>query len=429
MSKWRSLQAPKGCGRADGCCGLPPGFFRLRYFYGKHLSVADFVDEQRYHSSKMRFHNQRLHGSGIFCGLGVELLEDKGPVLRVGRGAALDECGREIVVGCDQCVDVDGWFQREKKTREEKDPRACWPDDDRDEEKLRLCIVLRYAECPACPEPAPKDPCRSCDEAADYGRVTEGFELKLMLLNEAKAASEHELFPTEEQIAAAVAEATGGIDLLHRLGVPIRKHCPCPDGDGWLLLACFTAVLSDDQKSVAAIEDVDHDCASQVLLSTEVIQRLLADVISQLDPEIGAPSIIGVEFRRIAPTRYQMILILSDPIDPNSFEADDSFGLRKLAATGWTTPGVNALRTEYAEAADADHPIDGPALYVSIDNAKNYLVEGERYQLFVNPLIHPVVDANLQQLQPRHFAWRFTLATDPATGDLTIALPPFAVAP
>ena len=81
---------------------IPPGFIRLRYFFGKRLAVADFVDEQRYHAGKLRFHNQHAHGAGVLCGLRPSLFPEGSTVLRVARGAALDRRGREMVVGCDQ---------------------------------------------------------------------------------------------------------------------------------------------------------------------------------------------------------------------------------------------------------------------------------------------------------------------------------------
>src|SRR5450432_1790362 len=97
-----------------GPCGtLPSGFVRLRYFYGKRLNVADFVDEQRYHSGKLRFHQQRMHGSGVLCGLACDLFSTDpadATILRVHRGAAVDDCGRDIIVGGDQCLDVDAWL-------------------------------------------------------------------------------------------------------------------------------------------------------------------------------------------------------------------------------------------------------------------------------------------------------------------------------
>src|SRR5687768_3431728 len=138
-------------------CGLPPGFFRLRYFHGKQMRLADYVDEQRYHASKLRFHNDRLHGAGILCGLRVSLLDEGGVVLRIGRGAALDDCGREIIVGFDQCVDVDAWYRRERHKQPDAKPEdACHPDA---ENKVRVCVAIRYSECAQAPEPAPPAAC------------------------------------------------------------------------------------------------------------------------------------------------------------------------------------------------------------------------------------------------------------------------------
>ena len=104
------MSAYHECPPFDPCgpCGtLPGGFVRLRFFYGKRMGVADFVDEQRYHAGKMRFHNQRLHGAGLLCGLAVARMSPTELFLRVGKGAAIDTCGREIVVGHDQCIDLD----------------------------------------------------------------------------------------------------------------------------------------------------------------------------------------------------------------------------------------------------------------------------------------------------------------------------------
>ncbi len=110
MSKWRDLNQQSDCGVAR--CELPAGFFRVNYFHGKEMRLADYVDEQRYHAGKMRFHNEKLHGAGILCGLKLSAMDPEGTLLRVGRGAAIDACGREIVVGFSQCVDVAAWFQR-----------------------------------------------------------------------------------------------------------------------------------------------------------------------------------------------------------------------------------------------------------------------------------------------------------------------------
>ena len=60
MPDWPRLPDDAGCTAAP--CGLPAGFFRVRYFENKPMRLADYVDEQQYHGGKRRFHNQRLGG-------------------------------------------------------------------------------------------------------------------------------------------------------------------------------------------------------------------------------------------------------------------------------------------------------------------------------------------------------------------------------
>ena len=438
MSRWQSLNKRKEC--TDAACSLPAGFFRLRYFHGKQMRLADYVDEQRYHAGKMRFHNEKLHGAGILCGLKVALLDPGGLVLRVGRGAASDDCGREIVVGFDQGVDVDAWFRAQKFQYKDSDDDPCKPDEER---KVRICVVMRYRECAGAPEPAPATPCGPvggcgcgcgddcgcggctsdpCGEAAEFGRITEEFELRLMFWSEAEAASHHDLFPTADAISAAVAEATGGIALLKALAKPIRKGCPSPE-DGWLLLACFDAVLDDDDdKKIIEIRDIDYDCASQVLLSTEVIQYLLAALYGAIDTDISGPEIADIAFRKLSANRYQFVLTLTAPIEAASLDADDSFNLRRLSSAGWRPPDSNTATATYATSAGGDYNVEGPAIYVAVDNGAGFLTDGARYQLYIPSGGEPVVDAKLRQLRPRNLAWRFTLGTDAGSGDL-IMLP------
>lgn len=314
MALRHDVREREPCSSGAGC-GLPPGFFRLRYFHGKQMRLADYVDEQRYHASKIRFHNDRLHGAGILCGLKVSLLDEGGVVLRVGRGAALDDCGREIVVGFDQCVDVDAWYRRERHKQPEPQPQdACHPDD---ENKVRVCVAIRYSECAQSPEPAPAAACqgasscdcggcsscqsRTCDpcaEGADFGRVAEEFELRLMFHDEARRLTEHRLFPDEEAIQDAVARSSGGTSLLKELARPIRVRCPSSQEE-WLLLACFDAVIAEGETpKVEEIRDIDYDCAAQVLLSTEVIQYLLGSLYAEVDPGIGGPEVVDVAFQK-----------------------------------------------------------------------------------------------------------------------------------
>ncbi|MBP1932258.1 hypothetical protein [Ammoniphilus resinae] len=71
-------------------------FERNRYFYGKLLTVRDFMSEQTYFTDKGRLLNRLLFGSGVISGLQVVAVDDKS--VSVETGAALDQMGREIVV-------------------------------------------------------------------------------------------------------------------------------------------------------------------------------------------------------------------------------------------------------------------------------------------------------------------------------------------
>lgn len=71
-------------------------FERNRYYYGKHLTVNDFILEQEYVNNKRRFINRYLHGTGVICGLNVVAIDEK--TISVESGAAIDFAGREIIV-------------------------------------------------------------------------------------------------------------------------------------------------------------------------------------------------------------------------------------------------------------------------------------------------------------------------------------------
>lgn len=69
---------------------------RNNYFYGKLLTVQDFLVEQTYFNNKRRILNRLAWGPGILCGMGVSKGDDM--TLIIESGLALDYTGREIVV-------------------------------------------------------------------------------------------------------------------------------------------------------------------------------------------------------------------------------------------------------------------------------------------------------------------------------------------
>src|SRR5688500_10760918 len=82
---------------------------RNHYFTGKLLVERDFTDEQRYVMEKLRLHHQRLHGSGVVCGL--QIVEHETPSCRdryvvLRPGSAIDCCGKDILVVEPEVLDV-----------------------------------------------------------------------------------------------------------------------------------------------------------------------------------------------------------------------------------------------------------------------------------------------------------------------------------
>jgi hypothetical protein len=89
-------------------------FERNRYFYGKLLTVRDFMSEQTYFSDKRRLTNRLLFGSGVIAGLQVVAVDDKS--ISIETGAALDQMGREIIVPSPLTVklsNVDGFMNND----------------------------------------------------------------------------------------------------------------------------------------------------------------------------------------------------------------------------------------------------------------------------------------------------------------------------
>jgi hypothetical protein len=96
-----------GCGSAAGVATVRDGAFaRPSFFAGQLLTEDDLGALTDYVKAKDRLHNRYLVGSGVVCGLDVACSQaDPGSVL-VCAGYALDCCGNDIVVPCDQTVDV-----------------------------------------------------------------------------------------------------------------------------------------------------------------------------------------------------------------------------------------------------------------------------------------------------------------------------------
>jgi hypothetical protein len=93
-----------GCGRA--AVARDGAFARPVFFDGQLLTSDDLQALVAYTRGKDRLHNRYLVGSGVVCGLEVVCSRAAPGSVVVRSGYALDCCGNDIVVACDQQVDL-----------------------------------------------------------------------------------------------------------------------------------------------------------------------------------------------------------------------------------------------------------------------------------------------------------------------------------
>jgi hypothetical protein len=409
-----------GCSTED-CWTMPAEFVRVRYFYGQRLGVMELGDEASYHAGKHAFHNARLHGAGVLCGLRAERVPFQGgattTVLTVRRGAALDNCGREIVVGVDQCIDLRAWFEKNKMRPE----LAAWTANT----TQRLTVALRYRECPTDPSPAPRDPCGCDNGGCEFGRIREGFELALLTDGEAAAQCKDVSFPATASLLAALdslapaasAGATGGA--AHAAIAPlVAADCPEAVEDFWLCLASFDVPL-DATPVPADITTLNNAILSRrSLLSTSALQSVaLSLALAGADAGLlgGGPRVSRLEYAAIGPASGTLALPIvlaktgSPPVDAPIVAATFdpvTVKVRRLdPAAGWVdlTPPVADITFQA-----------GPAPRIAIRIGAG-LTAGSRFLVVIETgPSRPITDTVGRPLRPQPFARQFAFVPDGA---------------
>lgn len=170
-----------GCGCAE--CTTAP-FTRNNYFTGKLLVERDFTDEQRYYIDKLRHHHQLLHGWGVVNGL--EVVEHHSESCRdqyvlVEPGAAVDPCGREIVVQDTETLELSAFPAIQALVAAE------------DENAHDLYVFVCYTECPNEPIPVLYDDCGSEADGTAPNRILESYTFDLIAVPSGTA--DHEALP------------------------------------------------------------------------------------------------------------------------------------------------------------------------------------------------------------------------------------------
>jgi hypothetical protein len=403
----------------DECC-LPAEFTRLRYAYGLRLGAVELSDEQGYLVGKHRFHNLRGHGAGVLCGLRVdrfvrpmgETEHKPTTMLRVCAGAALDCCGREVLVPCDQCIDVATWFAAECKSFDLKDRS----------ESLRLWVGLRYRECPSDPAPVPRDPCGCDASGCAYTRVREAFELRLFAGHPPPCG---DVFPPARNLLAALsrddmpAVERRGEELLERIQRLVEKGCPEPCRDEWLCLGALEAVFDCDAPGAPKVVDVrlteDSGHCRKILLSSSALQVILLDLADAASAAglfgIG-PTIAGLRFEGYREREGILRIDVRLVSEPHAEEPSP------LAHWTFLPSFVRVHRFEREEARWEDvtprtpHHINCERDHISLRWGPDdrHLRPGPYRVSLVSPEPTPIVDHHMRPLRPAHFGRNFALA-------------------
>jgi DNA-binding beta-propeller fold protein YncE len=260
---------PGGCPE----CEIPQ-MARNTLFDGKIMSAQDFVDEQLYFMGKDRRHNQLLHGWGTVCGLKV--LEHPNPDCRpqyviVTAGAAIDCCGREILIRHNAMFDFRAAFLEAWK---HKNGKNVAPDD----KPHRLELAIRYAECPTDPVPAVFEGCGSGEAACLPSKILEGFSFAALLDRPPQD------LPVE--VRQLDWECTNNIDHAKRLALHEgSKRLFVLTGNGPAMLVA----LDTENKSIqASVSFADHT-GVDVAVSADG-----AHVFCVLHPDAGGDAVLRV---------------------------------------------------------------------------------------------------------------------------------------
>jgi hypothetical protein len=398
---------------------MPVEFVRMRYFYGQRLGVMELSDQAAYHAGKHAFHNAALHGVGVLCGLTAERYvfqpTTTTTVVRVIRGAALDACGREVIVGADQCVDVLAWYA---KNRGRSEVSAWAAGSDRS-----LIVAVRYRDCPSDPAPAPRDPC-SCDQGAcEFGRVREGFELALLLPSERDKLLVGGR-PSRGELAATL--AGGSLEQVNdRIAELVGRPCPAPGNtEPWLALATLNVVF-DAAGSVVDIGAVDNAPPERLsLLPTHALQAVLVDAAAALanagalgtGPTYGALGFAGTSATAGTLSLTIMLGTTGDPPVETPLLAatfDPAFvRLHRLDASGWTDVTSSLTNVQLVTGSSPTR--------ISLDVVVGAGDVGKPHRLAVSsPAATPLSDARGRAIAPATYARSFGFASDGTT--LTLA--------
>lgn len=194
--------APRSTGATPDCCTelTCESGLRNHYFEGKRLTPDMFRVEQQYLNERRWLLNRAIHGHGVVYGYAIGLRGTSGRTdqastwLQIGRGLALDECGRELLHGGHEVamndlialddrerrIDLDTLLTPPKSSGGSDDGKTCW------------LLSAHHAEQHTSPVTL-KDPCRCDRDEHDHVCETVRFSLRRIPCDECCAGCGCEL--------------------------------------------------------------------------------------------------------------------------------------------------------------------------------------------------------------------------------------------
>ena len=248
--------------RPLGICGI--SYERNNYYYGKLMTVRDFLDEQRYFNEKRWLINRMVSGWGVVCGLEVvedteQQSENEPKKVIIKTGFAIDCWGREILVCHDTRVKLDP----KKSTCPEHEQ-------EKDEPEKKLVICLEYRDCRTERLYTAAKICDQ-DELYQYNRIKDSFVPVVRYSHEVNKHDHHKkpcpLFdePLGENKGKNLHEY-----VCEKLstGCPDCPKCPC------LVVAEITVSVSDNNK-IDKIEKIDLCSKRKIVYNNPLLFDLI----------------------------------------------------------------------------------------------------------------------------------------------------------
>jgi hypothetical protein len=237
--------------------------FRNNYFYGKLLTERDLTVEQSYMNRKRWLVNRLGLGSGVLCGLEVEISQD-GQCVLIHPGAALDPLGREIIVPEAYCL------------TNPRQPTDCLgkPSGDPISGAGTLYLCVAYQECDSEPVPVLVSDCDTREGcAANMTRERYRFGL----------CTDVPLTPGLGETCVTIFPQEPDEGFSHRLAAEQALQGACPQPETECVVLADILLPADGQGTIT----VDMFAHRQVIYSNVTLLDLLLCLAERVDQCCG----------------------------------------------------------------------------------------------------------------------------------------------